>query len=63
MAPPAAGDRNTPIVSLPLICHPFYGINMPGQDELRAATHSMEETREALEVGSLGFLSVDGLHS
>jgi amidophosphoribosyltransferase len=40
----------------------FYGIDMPDQDKLMAAKHSLEEMREMLEVDSLGFLSVEGLY-
>ncbi len=41
----------------------FYGIDMPDRDKLLAATHSLEEMREMLEVDSLGFLSVEGLYA
>jgi amidophosphoribosyltransferase len=40
----------------------FYGIDMPDRDRLLAATKSMAEMKEMLEVDSLGFLSVDGLY-
>ncbi len=47
----------------PKICHPdFYGINLSDRKKLIAATHSLEEMRQKLEVDSLGFLSVDGLY-
>jgi amidophosphoribosyltransferase len=41
----------------------FYGIDMPEQDKLLAATHSIEQMRDFLGVDSLGFLSVDGLYA
>ena len=40
----------------------FYGIDMPDRDKLLAATHSLEEMRQMMEVDSLGFLSVEGLY-
>jgi amidophosphoribosyltransferase len=40
----------------------FYGIDMPDRDKLLAATKSLEEMRQELEVDSLGFLSVEGLY-
>jgi amidophosphoribosyltransferase len=40
----------------------FYGIDMPDRDKLLAATKSLEEMRQDLEVDSLGFLSVEGLY-
>jgi len=47
----------------PPIMHPdFYGIDMPEQDQLLAANHSLEDMVRMLEVDSLGFLSVEGLY-
>jgi len=40
----------------------FYGIDMPDRDKLLAATKSLEDMRQMLEVDSLGFLSVEGLY-
>ncbi len=40
----------------------FYGIDMPEQEQLLAANHSVEEMARKLEVDSLGFLSVEGLY-
>jgi amidophosphoribosyltransferase len=40
----------------------YYGIDLPDRDKLLAATRSLEEMREFLEVDSLQFLSVDGLY-
>jgi amidophosphoribosyltransferase len=51
-------------VSAPPTLHPcFYGINTPCFSELIAATHTREEIVKHLEVDSLGYLSVSGLHS
>jgi amidophosphoribosyltransferase len=40
----------------------FYGIDMPEREQLLAATRSLEEMAQFLEVDSLAFLSVDGLY-
>jgi len=40
----------------------FYGIDMPTQEQLMAATQTIEEMTKNLGVDSLGFLSVDGLY-
>jgi amidophosphoribosyltransferase len=40
----------------------FYGIDMPDREKLLAATKSLEEMRQMMEVDSLGFLSVEGLY-
>jgi amidophosphoribosyltransferase len=40
----------------------FYGIDMPTQEQLMAATQTLEEMTKNLGVDSLGFLSVDGLY-
>jgi amidophosphoribosyltransferase len=40
----------------------FYGIDMPEQAHLMAATHTHEEMAKKLGVDSLGFLSVEGLY-
>jgi amidophosphoribosyltransferase len=48
--------------SPPIMWPDFYGIDMPDREKLMAATHSMAEMKELLEVDSLGFLSVDGLY-
>jgi len=49
--------------SPPILWPDFYGIDMPEREQLLAATKTMEEMAEMLEVDSLGFLSVDGLYS
>jgi amidophosphoribosyltransferase len=48
--------------SPPIMWPDFYGIDMPDREKLLAATHTMAQMRELLEVDSLGFLSVDGLY-
>jgi len=48
--------------SPPIVFPDFYGIDLPDRDKLLAATKSLEEMREMLEVDSLAFLSVDGLY-
>ena len=40
----------------------YYGIDLPDREKLLAATRSLEEMKDFLEVDSLGFLSVDGLY-
>jgi amidophosphoribosyltransferase len=40
----------------------FYGIDMPDRDKLIAATKTLKEMEQMLEVDSLGFLSVEGLY-
>jgi amidophosphoribosyltransferase len=40
----------------------YYGIDLPDREKLLAATRSLEEMKEFLEVDSLGFLSVEGLY-
>jgi amidophosphoribosyltransferase len=47
----------------PPIKHPdFYGIDMPTLDQLMAAQLSHAEMEKALDVDTLGFLSIDGLY-
>jgi amidophosphoribosyltransferase len=48
--------------SPPIMWPDFYGIDMPDRDKLLAASRTMTEMRELLEVDTLGFLSVDGLY-
>jgi amidophosphoribosyltransferase len=48
--------------SPPIAWPDFYGIDMPEREHLLAATKSLQEMTEFLEVDSLGFLSVDGLY-
>jgi amidophosphoribosyltransferase len=60
-----AGAREVHLrsASPPIRFPDFYGIDMPDQDKLLAATHSLEQMRDFLGVDSLGFLSVEGLYS
>ena len=48
--------------SPPIMWPDFYGIDMPDRDQLLAATRTLSEMKDLLEVDSLGFLSVDGLY-
>ncbi len=51
-------------ISSPPIKHScFYGVDTPDPEELIAATHSLEETRDFIGVDSLGYLSLEGLLS
>jgi len=60
-----AGAREIHIrISSPPIFFPcFYGIDTPNREYLRAANHSLEETRKWLGADSLGYLSIKGLCS
>ena len=59
----AAGAREVHLrLGSPPITGPcLYGIDTPTREELIAATHSLEEIQEFLEVDSLGYLSLDGM--
>jgi amidophosphoribosyltransferase len=59
-----AGAKEVHLLSAspPIMWPDFYGIDMPDRDKLLAATKSLEEMREILEVDSIGFLSVQGLY-
>jgi amidophosphoribosyltransferase len=49
-------------ISSPPVTHPcFYGIDTDSQDQLIAATKSVEEIAEQLQVDSLAYLSWDGM--
>lgn len=51
-------------ISSPPVRYPdFYGINTPDQNDLIAATMSVEEIREFLGADSLNFLSIEGMVS
>jgi amidophosphoribosyltransferase len=41
----------------------YYGIDMPTREELIGANHTIEEIRSHLNVDSLGYLSLEGMHS
>jgi amidophosphoribosyltransferase len=49
-------------VSSPPVVGPcFYGIDLPDEDELIAASRSVEEVREFIGATSLAYLSLEGL--
>jgi amidophosphoribosyltransferase len=49
-------------ISSPPVTHPcFYGIDTDNQEQLIAATHSVEEIEQQLGVDSLAYLSWDGM--
>jgi amidophosphoribosyltransferase len=51
-------------VASPPVTNPcYYGIDMPTREELIGAHKSVEEIREHLNVDSLGYLSLEGMHS
>jgi amidophosphoribosyltransferase len=50
------------VASPPVISPCFYGIDMPTRDELIGARLSVEQIREHLNVDSLGYLSLEGMH-
>ena len=51
-------------VSSPPVTNPcYYGIDMPTTQELIGAQKTVEEIREHLNVDSLGYLSLEGMHS
>lgn len=51
------------VASPPVISPCYYGIDMPTKDELIGASHTVEEIREHLNVDSLGYLSLEGMHA
>jgi amidophosphoribosyltransferase len=51
-------------VSSPPVTNPcYYGIDMPTKDELIGASKTVEEIRRHLNVDSLGYLSLEGMHA
>ena len=60
----AAGAKEVHLrsASPPIRFPDYYGIDLPDREKLLAASRSLEEMREFLEVDSLAFLSVDGLY-
>jgi amidophosphoribosyltransferase len=50
------------VSSPPVISPCYYGIDMPTREELIGAQHSVPEIEAILNVDSLGYLSLDGLH-
>ncbi len=59
----SAGARSVSVAigSPPIIYPNFYGINMPSQRELTAATKSIEEIRRDIGCKRLGYLSLEGM--
>jgi len=59
-----AGAREVHLrISCPPTVSPcFYGVDTPTQNELIAASHSVEEIRSYIEADSLAYLSLDALH-
>lgn len=51
------------VASPPVISPCYYGIDMPTKDELIGANMPVEEIREHLNVDSLGYLSLEGMHA
>lgn len=51
-------------VSSPPVTNPcYYGIDMPTKEELIGSQKTVEEIRQHLNVESLGYLSLEGMHS
>ncbi|MEX0907615.1 MAG: amidophosphoribosyltransferase [Gemmatimonadota bacterium] len=51
-------------VSSPPVTNPcYYGIDMPTREELIGAQKTVEEIRQHLNVDTLGYLSLEGMHS
>ncbi|MGH7444146.1 MAG: amidophosphoribosyltransferase [Longimicrobiales bacterium] len=50
------------VSSPPVISPCYYGIDMPTREELIGANKSVEEIREHLNVDTLGYLSLEGMH-
>ena len=61
----AAGAKEIHVrISSPPTCYPcFYGIDTPLRRDLIAATHTLEEINIYLTSDTLGYLSIQGLHS
>jgi amidophosphoribosyltransferase len=56
-----AEEVHVRISSPPIVSPCFYGIDMAGEDELIAATRSVEEVREEIGATSVAYLSLEGL--
>jgi amidophosphoribosyltransferase len=50
------------LASPPILYPDYYGIDLPDRGGLLAATHSLEEMRDAIGADSLAFLSIDGMY-
>ncbi len=51
------------VASPPVISPCYYGIDMPTKEELIGARFSIEEIRRHLDVETLGYLSLEGMHA
>ena len=51
------------VASPPYVSPCYYGIDTPDKDKLIAATRSIEEIKEYIDVDSLGFISMEGMLS
>jgi amidophosphoribosyltransferase len=51
------------VSSPPVISPCYYGIDMPTREELIGARKNVEEIRQHLNVDSLGYLSLEGMHA
>ena len=51
------------VSSPPVVSPCYYGIDMPTRDELIGARKSVEEIRQHLNVDTLGYLSMEGMHA
>jgi amidophosphoribosyltransferase len=58
-----ASEVHMRISSPPTAWPCYYGIDTPTRDELIASSNSVEQIREAIEVDSLGYLSVPGVQN
>ncbi|MGH3014936.1 MAG: amidophosphoribosyltransferase [Gaiellaceae bacterium] len=56
-----AEEVHVRISSPPIVSPCFYGIDMAGEDELIAATRSVEDVRDEIGASSLAYLSLEGL--
>src|SRR6476646_11404327 len=57
-----AAEVHVRISSPPVIGPCFYGIDLAGEDELIAASKSVEEVRASIGATSLAYISLEGLH-
>ena len=51
------------VASPPVTSPCYYGIDMPTKQELIGANHTVEEIRQHLNVETLGYLSLEGMHA
>jgi amidophosphoribosyltransferase len=51
------------VASPPVISPCFYGIDLPTKEELIGANFTVEEIRRMIDVDSLGYLSLEGMHA